>query len=311
MDARGGQSLPVADLDRRFYAQVVDQLLGALAIAAGIALAAPLDGWPMRLLVMLLVVAAVLTAYAVALGTTGSTPGKAALGLRALDERDGTPIGVGNALVRSVVVALAGLPTLGFGLATLAMTAVVDPEHRRRGWHDRLVGSVVYDVRPPRAEAEPREPERPRAMVNLTAARLLPGADAHTSTSRPAPPVAPDRTALRSSRPPVHWRLTLDTGESVVVEGLALLGRAPAPRPGEDVRHLLPLTSRDMSISKTHAAIAVVDGALVVTDRGSTNGSVLLRQGVPRDLRDGRPTTLLDGDRVRLGDRELTVSREA
>ncbi len=49
MDARGGQSLPVADLDRRFYAQVVDQLLGALAIAAGIALAAPLDGWPMRL----------------------------------------------------------------------------------------------------------------------------------------------------------------------------------------------------------------------------------------------------------------------
>lgn len=310
MDARGGQSLPVADLDRRFSAQVVDQLLGALAIAAGIALAAPLDGWPVRLVVVLLVVTAVLTAYAVAIGTSGSTPGKAVLGLRVLDEQDATPIGVGDALVRTVVVALAGLPTLGFGLVTLALTAVVDPEHRRRGWHDRLVGSVVYDVRPPRAEAEQVEAARPRAMVNLTAARLLPGADPHASASQPVQSVARNRTTLRSSRLPSRWRLTLDTGESVVVEGVALLGRAPAPRPGEEVRHLLPLTSRDMSISKTHAAVAVVDGALVVTDRGSTNGSVLLRRGVSRDLHEGRPTTLLDGDRVRVGDRELTVSRE-
>lgn len=310
MDARGGHSLPVADLDRRFYAQVLDQLLGAAAIGVGVALASLLDGWPTRLAVVVLVVAAVLTAYAVALGTTGRTPGKAALGLRVLDERDGAPIGVGNALVRSVVVALAGLPTFGFGLATLAMTAVADPGRRRRGWHDRLVGSVVYDVRPPQASPQEPEADRPRAMVNLTAARLLPGAEGQTSASRPAPPVAPDRTALRSSRSPARWRLTLDTGESVVVEGLALLGRAPAPRPGEEVRHLLPLASRDMSISKTHAALDVVDGVLVVTDRGSTNGSVLLRQGVSRDLADGRPTTLLDGDRVRLGDRELAVSRE-
>ena len=67
-----------------------------------------------------------------------------------------------------------------------------------------------------------------------------------------------------------------------------------------------------MSLSKTHAQFQVVaDGVLVAMDRGSTNGSVLLRQGVSRDLTAGRPTTLLDGDHVRFGDRIMTVAREA
>lgn len=303
---------PVADLDRRFYAQVVDQLLGAAVLAIAAFGASFLDSWVWRLAVMLGATVAVVTAYAVALGTTGRTPGKAALGLGALGDQDAAPIGVGHALLRTVVVALAGVPTFGFGMATLAMTAVADPEGRRRGWHDRLAGTVVYDIRPEPAAPESLDPPRPPPMVNLTAARLVPATESHTPAGPPPPaPVVPDRTALRASRPQQRWRLTLDSGESVVVEGLALLGRAPAARPGEQVRHLLPLESRDMSISKTHAAIDLVDGGLVVTDRGSTNGSVLVRQGVSRDLADGRPTTLLHGDRVRLGDRELSVAREA
>jgi pSer/pThr/pTyr-binding forkhead associated (FHA) protein len=44
-------------------------------------------------------------------------------------------------------------------------------------------------------------------------------------------------------------------------------------------------------------------------DRGSTNGSVLLRQGVSREPAAGRPTTLLDGDHVRFGDRIMSVAR--
>ena len=52
------------------------------------------------------------------------------------------------------------------------------------------------------------------------------------------------------------------------------------------------------------------DGALVVTDRGSTEGSVLVRRGVRRPLSPGRPTTLLEGDLVILGDRTLTVVRQ-
>ncbi len=94
------------------------------------------------------------------------------------------------------------------------------------------------------------------------------------------------------------------------MEGLALVGRRPEGRPGEAVRHLVPLRSTDMSVSKTHAQFQVVpDGALVVMDRGSTNGSVLVRHGVARALSPGRPTTLVEGDRVRFGDREMVVEK--
>jgi pSer/pThr/pTyr-binding forkhead associated (FHA) protein len=105
--------------------------------------------------------------------------------------------------------------------------------------------------------------------------------------------------------------LAFDTGERVPVDGVVLVGRRPSARPGEAVRHLVALPSQDMSLSKTHAQIGVAgDGALVVMDRGSTNGSVLTRQGVSRPLSGGKPTTLLEGDLVRFGDRSMEVSRQ-
>lgn len=120
------------------------------------------------------------------------------------------------------------------------------------------------------------------------------------------------RSAVRHAPTSTRWRVTFDTGESFVVEGLALVGRRPEPRAGEPVRHVVPLPSADMSVSKTHAQLGLADdGVLVVMDRGSTNGSVLVRQGVARPLAPGRPATLLDGDRVGFGDREMTVAREA
>ena len=107
------------------------------------------------------------------------------------------------------------------------------------------------------------------------------------------------------------WRVVFDSGESFVVEGLGLVGRRPEGRAGEPVRHVVPLVSQNMSISKTHAQFHLAgDGALVVMDRGSTNGSILIRRGVSRELSSGRPATLLDGDRVLFGDREMRVTRE-
>jgi hypothetical protein len=107
------------------------------------------------------------------------------------------------------------------------------------------------------------------------------------------------------------WRVIFDSGESFVVEGLGLVGRRPEGRAGEPVRHVVPLVSENMSISKTHAQFHLAgDGALVVMDRGSTNGSILIRRGVSRELSSGRPATLLDGDRVLFGDREMRVARE-
>ena len=292
----------------------------------------------------------VYAAFAVLLGLTGTSPGNAALGLRVLRPGTGTPIGVGPALVRQLVLGVATLPTFGLGTATLAWTAAMDPSGRRQGWHDRLAGSEVVDVRP-----LPEEPEvvaeAPRQIVNLTAMRLVPAPPLPaapmpaapppaarppatpppaarepkpqpTHSARPAAPGArpaptPPKQQLgyplvaEPSGPPARWRVSFDSGESFLIEGPTLVGRRPEPRQGEAVRHVVPLRSEDMSLSKTHAQVQVVaDGVLVVMDRGSTNGSVLLRQGVARALAAGRPTTLLDGDHVRFGDRIMSVARE-
>jgi uncharacterized RDD family membrane protein YckC len=373
------QSYPAAELDRRFYAFAIDRLL-AWVVYAGAGFAAyrlflePGDtvaGVGMLAAVVLLIG----LGFAVLLGVAGISPGKALVGLRVVRHEDGMPLGIAAAVLRTLTLGVAALPTFGLGVATLAWTAVMDARGRRRGAHDRLTGAVVVDIRP-QPEPEHEADERPRQIVNLTAMRLMPmppeepvetppaptpaPAPAQVAPPRapdpapePAPAAAPGRHAATSppptappptAPPPVgrpvpaypppppnavpgqpiptqrrpdpatvraSWRVSFDTGESFVVEGLALVGRRPEPRSDEPVRHLVPLRSSDMSLSKTHAQFQVVpDGALVVMDRGSTNGSVVIRKGVTKPLTAGRPSTLIDGDMVRFGDRSMRVSRE-
>ena len=340
---RPASSRPVAGLDRRFYAFMLDRLIAWTLVAAACWAAYELfwrddQTWAGIALVAGVVVA-VWVAFAVALGVVGTTPGKAAVGVRAVHVGTGTPIGFGRALLRGLVLGVATLPTFGIGLATLAWTAVADPTRRRRGWHDHVARSIVVDLRP-----EPSAPEEadsgPRHVVNLTAMRLVPAPPQPATPAAPrraprtpavetpppapaSPPPAPvgapgsHRTVRRSpvvtpTGVPAGWVLAFDTGERVPVDGLVLVGRRPSARPGEAVRHLVALPSQDMSLSKTHAQVGVAgDGALVVMDRGSTNGSVLTRQGVSRPLSGGKPTTLLEGDLVRFGDRSMEVSRQA
>ena len=351
------QSYPAAELDRRFYAFAIDRLL-AWGVFAGAGYAAyrfliePGDTWA-GIAVIAGVVLVVGLVFAVVLGVAGVSPGKALVGLRVVRHEDGRPIGIPAAVLRTIVLGVAALPTFGLGVATLAWTAVVDPSGRRRGAHDRMTGAVVVDIRP-QPEPEEEVDERPRQIVNLTAMRLMPSpheqpvetpAPAPASTPAPAPapapapqqaPPPPAPTRPRAGTPrrhtprapvsppppsarPVHdypppppsavpgqpiatqrrvdttapaaiWRVSFDTGESFVVEGLALVGRRPEARGGEPVRHLVPLRSTDMSLSKTHAQFQVVpDGALVVMDRGSTNGSVVVRRGVVQAA-DRRPS---------------------
>jgi uncharacterized RDD family membrane protein YckC len=297
---------PVAELDRRFYAFALDRAIAwTLYAVAGIAA----WWWFFRddhawlgVAVVLAVVVGVNLLFAVLLGAQGLSPGKAAMGLRVVDHRSGAPIGVGRALVRIAVLGTSTLPMLGLGVATLAWTAVEDRSRERRGWHDHVTGSLVVDVRP-RVVAELEQDDRPRHVVNLTAAHLMPARPVETAPPTPAPPAPPPSSS--------RWRVTFDSGETVLVEGLGLVGRRPEGRAGEPVRHVVPLLSANMSISKTHAQFHLApDGTLVVMDRGSTNGSILVRQGVSRELSAGKPATLLDGDRVLFGDRQMQVSRE-
>lgn len=330
----------VADPDRRFYAWVIDRLIALVAyavagLAAYVALIRP--GNTVLGVVVIVVVALVVWFIGVLMtGLAGVTPGKSMRGLRVVSVATGEPIGLRAAFARQAIVGLGGYPTLGIGDATLAWMATLDGSGLRRAWHDRVVGSVVVDVRPQPLAAVPAE-EVPDRVVNLTALRLMP-AEASAPTPAPTPSAAPTQAPARlaapapvpaaapaqpsqpfqpaqppaPTSPPPRWRVTFDTGQSFVVAGLALVGRSPEPRQGEHAAHLVPLQSNDMSLSKTHAQFGVVpDGTLVVMDRGSTNGSVLLRGDVARPLPARQPATLLPGDRVRFGDREMAVVREA
>jgi uncharacterized RDD family membrane protein YckC len=324
----GTRTREPAELERRFRAFVVDRVVawGVVAAAAYLVLRHVVD--PDRPVTGVVVVAALVlavgAALAVPLGLTGSSPGRAAAGVRLLDARTGAPLGVGRAMRRQLVLGLATLPTFGIGVAVLAWTVATDPGGRRRGWHDRVVGSEVVDVRATRrvedvAEDGAEDAGAPQ-LVNLTALRLAPvvsavpdgSALARALRPRPGLPGAAVADVGRSGSNDGRWRVEFDTGESVLVDEPVLLGRDPEARPGETGHRLVPLRSADMSLSKTHAQVRLTaDGLLVVTDRGSTNGSTLLRQGAVRELPVGRATTLLDGDRVRFGDREMRVRRDA
>ncbi|MBS2939382.1 RDD family protein [Nocardioides sp. J2M5] len=370
---------PVAALERRFTAFALDRILAwGLLVVVGVVTVMVVDDDPW--VVAGVVAGATVLLWlvlAVVLGVGGTSPGKAMAGLRVVHHGTGTPIGVGPALVRSLVLGAAGLPTFGLGVATLAWTAVEDRGRQRRGWHDHLTHTVVVDVRPVVEAAADAVDDAPRHIVNLTAMRLIPAPPVeavrtperseHSMRRQPLPPEvtappapaavpvapgppvqppvqppaqppmrqpvqqpvqqapAPPSAAVTQQRqpmaprhaapPPGHparWRVHFDNGESFVIAGLALVGRRPEARTGEQVAHLVPLASADMSVSKTHAQFGPApDGTIVVMDRGSTNGTVLVRQGVSRQLAPGKPATLLEGDTVVYGDREMTISREA
>lgn len=327
-----------ADLERRLHAYALDRVAGwGLPLGLAAALVVGEAATWLVVLAPLLLGAVLVVLGAALLSSRGATPGMALLGLRV--ERPDGALTLSAAVRRQAVLALAGLPTFGLGLATLAWTAAADVSGRRRGWHDELVGTVVVDARP--VPAAVVGPERPQPIVNLTAMRLVPPeptpagvapdvpvtptpADPLPTPEPPAPAPGRRRAAApaatrapepvpprRAARPATRWRATADTGETVLVRGLTLLGRGPQPREGESVADLVALPSTDMSVSKTHAQLQLSDdGSLVVMDRGSTNGSVLIRQGVPRHLSAGRPVTLLDGDVLHLGDRVLEISGE-
>ena len=185
----------VAGRDRRFYAFVIDRLVAwgifaAEGYVAYTALIRPGHLWP-GIAVIVGTVLLVWLISSMLVGLFGLSPGKALVGLRVLSADDARPIGLPRALLRALLLGAATLPTLGFGAAALAWTAMMDPSGWRRGWHDVRTGTVVVDIRTkPVADEDDDEP--PRQVVNLTAMRLVPPS-----------PTPPQRIPTRGQRPPL------------------------------------------------------------------------------------------------------------
>jgi hypothetical protein len=104
-------------------------------------------------------------------------------------------------------------------------------------------------------------------------------------------------------------KLVISDGQTVLVDDVVLIGRAPEVRrfTSSEHPHLVTVPSRLHEISSTHVEVRPGTGAdagtAVVTDMGSTNGTVLVRPGAgPEDLKPGIAVPLVPGSVINLGD---------
>jgi hypothetical protein len=123
----------------------------------------------------------------------------------------------------------------------------------------------------------------------------------------PAPAPPPVVTPAVSQRPVA--RLIFSSGEIVDVDRAVLVGRSPESRRfgGDDRARLITVPSPHQEISSTHLEIRPGTGAdhgsAVVTDLGSTNGTVVVQPGLPaEDLQPGIAVQLIPGAIVDLGE---------
>lgn len=135
-----------------------------------------------------------------------------------------------------------------------------------------------------------------RADGGASAAPAVPAASA------PAPTASTSTTSAAVV-------LVFDDGMRLAASATGLLGRNPAPGPGETPGQLVPLVDDSMRISKTHAAYGVDHVGFWLLDRSSKNGTfVELPDGSSVRLAPGVRTPVPVGARIALGGRSFTVT---
>lgn len=121
-----------------------------------------------------------------------------------------------------------------------------------------------------------------------------------------------ERTQMRpgTARAQAVLRIRVDDGQDVQLGGSVLLGRNPAPQPGEAVEQLLPVSDPGRSISKTHLHLRVDGDGVWVSDRNSTNGSaVTTPDGIQTRLHPGEAVFVRPGSTVHFGDRSFHLGQ--
>lgn len=138
------------------------------------------------------------------------------------------------------------------------------------------------------------------------------------AVQQPAPvaPAHPDddveRTQMRpgTARAEAVLRIRVDDGQDVQLGGTVLVGRNPAPQPGEAAEQLLAVSDPGRSISKTHLHLRVDGDGVWVTDRNSTNGSaVTTPDGLQTRLHPGEAVFVRPGSTVHFGDRSFHLGQ--
>lgn len=125
----------------------------------------------------------------------------------------------------------------------------------------------------------------------------LPGARSEPPAPEPARPAPVDRVELLFS-----------TGQRIVVEGAAVIGRKPADTALAMGARAVEVIDDTRSVSRVHLFLEVLGGQITVGDAGSANGSRVERAGrvVPLESAGTRVAVEI-GDTVWLGDLSFVV----
>jgi predicted component of type VI protein secretion system len=139
------------------------------------------------------------------------------------------------------------------------------------------------------------------------------------SPAAPAPAPEPAEAEWDSTRmtardvramdpaPDVAVVLELESGERRVVDRPTLLGRNPQA-PDDGPWNLVAVDDPTRSVSKTHAELRADPSGLWLTDRGSTNGTVVSVPGAPpRVAEPGTRVRVPVGATIHVGDRRIVV----
>lgn len=222
------------------------------------------------------------------------------MGLRVCDDA-GSPLSLTVSVGRTLVVAAVTYATAGVGLLLLGWSML--GERHRRAWHDLALGTLVVEAEAPAAQNVDVSNERGAPVLNLTAQRA---GGAGIDPAAPDQQRRDDLTAVRRSLAAASlWGLEQEDGAVIEVHATTLFGRDPHPPPASEVQHSIAVD--DDLMSRNHLHFSPRGEGLSVTDRGSTNGTVLRRGQVVSNLAPHTETRLLAGDQVRAGEWAVTV----
>lgn len=242
---------------------------------------------------------------------------------------DGAAYTIETGLVRVASVehpggeGLAGVPDAEAVAVPVAqpLTPPVEPEKPRRILPP---DPQLENDEPPEPEPVAPEPARepaPETVATPTVAPI-PGApvpvprslddpsfDPLTSPELAVTPGGPADTHADTQAGAAVARLVFSSGDVVDVDRVVVVGRAPdaARVDGEAQVRLVRVPSPHQEISSTHLEIrpgtGADQGSGVVTDLGSTNGTVVVQPGLPaEDLRPGIGVQLVPGATIDLGE---------
>lgn len=219
-------------------------------------------------------------------------------------------------LAVAAVALIGAVSVLGATLAT-ALTLVRPPSPRPVPAMPGAAGPVAPELH--HTAAAPAAPAFPTAgLAQGGPAPDAPGAPPGGSPGMFAADEAGQTRLADHSEPvppapaqePREVVVLLSDGRHLPDQAISLIGRDPTPREGEQVDALLRIS--DQSISKTHLGVRICGERVWVTDRASTNGTVLVRpDGTQGDLEPWQETVVPAGSVVKLGSSQILIMPRA